>query len=123
MEDINKVTYDIVITMQPTSPLLKAFTLTRALQEFMEDEKDSYISGTNQPHLAWTKKQGDYVPLYEKRLNRQQLPPNYLEAGAFVISRRSCVKSDSRLGTKISVYEIPVNESIDIDSVNSYNFV
>lgn len=68
---------------------------------------DTYISVVNKPHLFWTKKDDCYVPNYEKRLNRQQLPPNYLETGAFLITRRECMEINSRIGKKVSVYEMP----------------
>ena len=48
------------------------------------------------------------------------LPPKYLETGAFLISNRECVKKYSRIGNKVSVYEMPENESIDIDSVQDW---
>ena len=83
--------YDIIITLQPTSPVLKTETLDKAIEQFLDSDYDTYISATNKPHLAWTKNNGKIVPSYEKRVNRQQLPPNYLEAGAFFISKRDNV--------------------------------
>ena len=108
--------YDVVVTLQPTSPTLKASTLQKALETFVQGEMDSLISVVNQPHLAWSKGEQGYYPLYEKRLNRQQLPPNYVEAGAFLLSRREWVTPQSRLGERVSVFEISPQEGIDIDS-------
>lgn len=116
MEKQKNDRYDVVVTLQPTSPLLKSETLNRALEDFLADDKDSYISGVNQAHLSWGKDEKGYHPNYAKRLNRQQLPPHYVEAGAFLISRRSCMAKDSRLGEKISVYEIDPSEAVDIDT-------
>lgn len=120
MEEKHKKKYDIVITLQPTSPLLKSVTLKDAIEDFVKDNKDTYISVTNKPHLAWSKDKDRFYPLYEKRLNRQQLPPNYHETGAFLITKREFVTNNSRLGKTVSVYEIPENESIDIDSVSDW---
>lgn len=111
---------DIVITMQPTSPLLKIETLDKAIDFFLNSEYDTVISAVNNPHLAWGEDNGEFIPLYEKRLNRQYLPKHLLETGAFVITKREFVRDDSRLGNKINLFEMPVQESIDIDSFSDW---
>jgi CMP-N-acetylneuraminic acid synthetase/spore coat polysaccharide biosynthesis predicted glycosyltransferase SpsG len=116
MEKEHNVQYDIVITMQPTSPLLKRETLDAAIEHFMKNDFDTVLSGINKPHLSWTEKEGRIVPAYEKRLNRQYLPKNLMETGAFFISKREFVQEHSRFGSNVSVYEISENEAIDIDT-------
>lgn len=106
---------DIVITMQPTSPLLTTETFDNALQIFLNANMDTMISAVNKPHLSWGEKDGAYFPLYEKRLNRQYLPKHLMETGAFVISKREFVVENSRFGNKINLYEVPDEESVDID--------
>lgn len=87
-EDKSGIKYDTVVTLQPTSPLLTVDTLTRALQSFINNETDSMISVVNTPHLRWKKDdKGRIVQDYIKRLNRQQLPPSYLETGAFLYAK------------------------------------
>lgn len=116
-EDKLGIKYDTVVTLQPTSPLLSVDTLTRALQSFTNNEADSMISVVNAPHLRWKRDdKGRIVQDYIKRLNRQQLPPSYLETGAFFICKRSCLTPNSRLGKKVSVFEVPENEATDIDT-------
>lgn len=110
------VRYDVVVTLQPTSPLLTVETLDAALAEFERSSSDSMISVVNAPHLAWKREKGKTVPDYEERLNRQQLPPRYLETGAFLISRRNCVTEGSRLGSSVTVFEVPDIEATDIDT-------
>lgn len=113
-------TYDIVITMQPTSPLLTRETLDEAIKYFLDKQCETIISVVNKPHLSWKQVNGEIVPNYEKRLNRQELPANYLETGAFVITRRCFVTENSRFGHKISVYEVPEKEATDIDSYEDW---
>lgn len=108
---------DIVVTMQPTSPTLTVATLDRAIGHFIQNGLDTLISACNRPHLAWRRDAvGKVVPAYEKRLNRQYLPPYYEETGAFVVSRREIVTATSRIGPKTEVFEIPEEESLDIDT-------
>lgn len=114
------VKYDIIITLQATSPLLKGETLEKAVESFINNKGDTYISVVNKPHLSWCRNETGYFPNYTQRLNRQQLPPNYVETGAFFITKREFVKPDSRMGKDISVFEVPEEESIDIDSVSDW---
>lgn len=109
--------YDVIITLQPTSPLLTLGTLNKALKEFLKIGNDSMISVVNEPHLRWKKNDcGQIVADYRQRLNRQQLPPSYSETGAFLICKRSVLTPMSRLGESVSVFEVPVSEATDIDT-------
>lgn len=108
--------WDYIITMQPTSPSLSVHTLDAAITYMIQQELDTLISAVNTPHLSWRIENGKKVPNYSKRLNRQYLPPYYVETGAFVISRASVVTPETRIGSNIDIYEVPKNESQDIDS-------
>ena len=44
--------FDVVVTLQPTSPLLSVETLDAALEYFLSSELDTLISVVNNPHLA-----------------------------------------------------------------------
>lgn len=107
--------WDYVITMQPTSPTLSVETLDRAIKYAIDHNLDTLISVINTPHLSWSEKEGNKVPNYKKRLNRQYLPPYYKETGAFMISRASVVTSETRIGQNVNVFEIAESEAIDID--------
>lgn len=108
--------WDYIITMQPTSPTLKVETLDAAIKYAIDNKLDTCISAINAPHLSWREEDGKKVPNYTKRLNRQYLPANYLETGAFVISKASVVTEYTRIGTKIDVFELSEQEAVDIDT-------
>lgn len=108
--------WDYVITMQPTSPTLQVETLDAAIKYTIENDMDTVISAINAPHLSWGEQEGKKVPNYTERLNRQYLPPCYQETGAFVISKMSAVTPKTRIGTKVDIYEVPENESLDVDT-------
>lgn len=121
MEQEKGTVYDVVVTLQPTSPLLSVQTLSHALEDFVQSSYDTYISVVNKPHLSWSVGSGGgYKQDYEKRQNRQQLPPRYEETGAFLIARRKCISPGSRIGKKVSVYEMPKQEAVDIDDVSDW---
>lgn len=96
--------YDYIVTMQPTSPTLQVATLDSAIKYAIDNDFDTIISAINRPYLSWREEKGRKVPNYEKRLNRQYLPVNYVETGAFIISRRSVVTQNSRIGQKVDIY-------------------
>ncbi len=108
--------FDYIVTMQPTSPTLRVGTLDTAIQYAIEGDFDTVISGINTPHLSWGVKDGKKVPNYTERLNRQYLPPCYVETGAFVISKAAVVTPKTRIGENIDVFEVPEDESQDVDT-------
>ena len=110
------VSWDYVITMQPTSPTLSVNSLDAAIRYTIEKDFDTVISGINDPHLTWGIREGNIVPNYKERLNRQYLPPCYKETGAFVISKASVVTEKTRIGKKVNIYELPISEAQDIDT-------
>ena len=108
--------WDYIVTMQPTSPTLRVETLDAAIKYAIDNNLDTLISAINAPHLSWGEKNGKKVPNYTERLNRQYLPPCYMETGAFVISKASVVTPKTRIGENVDVYEIPEDESQDVDN-------
>ena len=120
MEEIKGYKYDLVITMQPTSPKLSSDTLNKAIDYLLQNNYDTVISGVNDPRLSWRIEDGKCIPNYEKRLNRQYLPKDLKETGAFVITRREFVKETGRFGANVSLYEVPESESGDIDTVQDW---
>lgn len=110
------VSWDYVVTMQPTSPTLSVKTLDDAIKYAIENDLDTLISAINAPRLSWGEKDGKKVPNYTERLNRQYLPPCYMETGAFVVSKAAVITEKSRIGTKVDVFEVPENESQDVDT-------
>lgn len=110
------IRYDFVMTMQPTSPTLKADSLRQAVKYFLETGTDTLLSVYNEPHLSWTKEGQSFQPQYQKRVNRQWLPPHYKETGGFLLAKRDCVLENSRIGERVGVFELSETEAVDIDS-------
>ena len=108
--------WDYIVTMQPTSPTLRVITLDHAIEYTVNNGLDTVISAINSPHLSWGEKDGKKIPNYKERLNRQYLPPCYMETGAFVISKASVVTPKTRIGVNVDVYEVPEDESQDVDT-------
>ena len=114
--------YDIVITIQPTSPLLKKATLNKSIEKFGDLNIDSVLSVVDDRHLSWGYDETNqkYFPNYIERKNRQYLPKNFRETGAILATRRQFVFKNSRLGTNLDLIEVSREESVDIDNYEDW---
>jgi CMP-N-acetylneuraminic acid synthetase/spore coat polysaccharide biosynthesis predicted glycosyltransferase SpsG len=111
------IEWDYIVTMQPTSPTLTVDTLDKAVRKAVDKGLDTLISVTNDPKLSWSEgPDGSPCPNYKERLNRQWLPPEWVETGAFVVSRASVVTPETRIGEKVGVFEVPDEEGVDVDT-------
>ncbi len=113
--------YDVIVTMQPTSPLLKTITLDSALKRFEIDARlDTLISAKEDTHLTWLQNGEKYIPNYQKRVNRQYLPPVYRETGGFLITRSDVIGPENRIGKSVDLYLLGGGEEIDIDTYEDW---
>jgi CMP-N-acetylneuraminic acid synthetase/spore coat polysaccharide biosynthesis predicted glycosyltransferase SpsG len=122
MEKLTGKTYSIVATMQPTSPLLRTQSLDMAIEGMLaNDSIDTVLSAKEDAHLSWRREDGRYLPNYEKRLNRQQLKPEFRETGGFVLTRVRAMRENSRFGPNVSLQILRGAETIDIDDYTDWN--
>jgi len=116
-EEREKKVYDIVVTLQPTSPLLKVESLDSALNKIISKQDiDTVISCVNDTHLTWVKGEDGYYPNYEKRVNRQELPQIFKETGGFLITRSHFITKNNRIGQNVELWTLSETEAIDIDT-------
>jgi CMP-N-acetylneuraminic acid synthetase len=81
-QNIEGKVYDLIVTLQPTSPLLKTISLDSAISRMLENDRiDTIISVKDATHLSWRKENGRFIPNYKERLNRQYLTPTFTETG------------------------------------------
>jgi CMP-N-acetylneuraminic acid synthetase/spore coat polysaccharide biosynthesis predicted glycosyltransferase SpsG len=116
IESTTKKKYDIVITLQATSPLLLPMSLDKAIEKLRDEDLDTILPVTDATHLYWKKENDKIFPDYESRLNRQWLPKKFKEAGAFLITKREFVKKDSRFGENVDIFILEETEGLDIDT-------
>lgn len=114
--------YDIIVTLQPTSPLLKTASLDDAISQIVNNASiDTIISVKEDTHLTWEKIEGRYIPNYDKRVNRQFLNPVFKETGGFLITRSPFVTEHNRIGKNIELFLLSDGEDIDIDTYEDWN--
>ena len=114
--------YELIITVQPTSPLLKHESLKKAILKILKNKRiDTIISASEDTHLTWKQNLDRYIPLYKERVNRQQLPKIYKETGSFLITRSNIISKSNRIGKNVDLHCLSKDEGIDIDTFEDWN--
>lgn len=121
-KEIENKEYDYIITMQPTSPLLKVESLDKAIFKAINNKNiETVIAAKDDTHLSWRKENNKFLPNYEKRVNRQYLTPTFTETGAFFITRKDIITPTNRIGKNVELYILSSGEEIDIDTYEDWN--
>ena len=119
----NNVDFDILVFIQPTSPLLSETYINDGIK--MMDEYDSVFSAYREHWIPrWTldSKPIDW-DIYD-RPRRQDVDESYVENGSFYITtKENLLKSNLRYSGKIGVVEMPLGESFQIDTMEDLNFI
>lgn len=114
--------YDLIVTMQPTSPLLSTQSLDKAIKKMVHDNSiETIIAAKDATHLSWRKENDKFAPNYSERLNRQYLTPEFTETGAFLITRNRIISENSRIGNNVDLALLSGGEEIDIDTYEDWN--
>ena len=108
--------YKNIITIQPTSPLLRAEDIDQVVEKLDKENLDTVLTVVDDRHLSWNKLNGLVSPNYAERVNRQYLPLTYKETGAVIACTRSQIESNTRIGSKVGIFEVPYETSFDIDN-------
>lgn len=118
---------NIVVTLQPTSPLRKAEHIDLGIKKFLKEGTDSLV-GVKEAYPPWWlfKPKGDrIIPFIEFKkgvlaynLERQQLPKVYQPNGALYVTKRGCLKKTNSLINPRSCAYLLMDEesSLDIDT-------
>ena len=113
---------DIIILLQPTSPLRNATDIDAALDIFLKTDCDSVISMykvEHSPYWCFKYKGDTFKPLFGNKglkMRRQELPDVYRPNGAIYITTiKNLYKNNGFYCDKIVPYIMPPKRSVDID--------
>lgn len=125
MEKLRGAKYDVVVMLQPTTPLRTADDIDACLRKLLDTNADSVISvvdvGGNHP-VRMKKIVDDVLVDYDteaiENMPRQDLPPVYLRAGSVYATRRDVVmEQNSFKGAVSRPYIIPPDRAVNIDTM------
>jgi CMP-N-acetylneuraminic acid synthetase len=116
--------WDVLVTLQATSPLTAAANIDAALAQFEREGDDSMLTGVRIKRFVWTP---DGKPLnynYRRRPRRQDFAGSIVENGAFYLTKRDILLKDKdRLGGKIGIHEMPADTMIELDEPEDWDTV
>ena len=115
--------FDILIFIQPTSPLLTSNDINGGLT--MMGKYESVFSAYKEHWLPrWSKTLKPIDWKVDNRPMRQEIEDAYVENGAFYItSRTRLIKSGLRYSGKTGVFEMPFSRSFQIDTMDDFAMV
>ncbi len=121
-KNLTNKNFDVIVTLQPTSPLLSSEYLDLGIEKMLTNlDIDTIISVKNDTHLSWSVKDGKYFPNYTNRVNRQYLKPVFTETGGFLITRSNLISANNRIGKNVDLIVLENGQEIDIDTFNDWN--
>jgi N-acylneuraminate cytidylyltransferase len=121
---MQEVPFDVLVTIQATSPLLTTQDLDLALAHFQAQHLESMLSAVRTKRFFWHDDATpiNYDPLHRPR--RQDFCGTLMENGAFYITRREILERyQCRLGGKIGVYEMDESTAVEIDEPEDWALV
>lgn len=120
MEETEGYRADVIILLQPTSPLRNSQHIDEAIETFFSNKYDSLLSVCPSHAFLWkADKEKMYSVNYDfrNRPRRQERELEYRENGAIYITKYDILMNGhNRLGGKIGLYIMPGKSSWEIDS-------
>lgn len=131
MEELEGRQYDAVMLLQPTAPFRTAADIDAAIGLLeASPDADSVISVADVEayHPARMKYIRDgklidppFAEAYESQ-NRQELTPMYIRNGAIYLTKRATILNHSFKGTTCLAYVMPAERSVNIDTLQDFEF-
>jgi CMP-N-acetylneuraminic acid synthetase len=118
MHDVRQIDADFYLQTHSTNPLLRAETITRAIQQFLDTGSiyDSLFSVTKLQTRLWDALGRAINHNPNILLRTQDLPPVYLENSClYLFSRTTLESTRNRIGQRPLMFEIDKIEAWDID--------
>jgi CMP-N,N'-diacetyllegionaminic acid synthase len=123
LEDNEQYDPDIIIILQPTSPLRTVCDVEGALNKYLESRCDSMVSvcrAEHPPYLMFTIEDNKMKPIIQNRekiTRRQDAPIVYRLNGAIYIAKKDFIMSENKIMDENTIaFEMPVERSVDIDN-------
>jgi len=119
-----KLDFDVLATIQATSPLIKPEDFQNAYNLFNTGGYDSLLTAVRIKRFFWSDSGTalNYIP--RQRPRRQDFIGSLMENGAFYFTKRSVLAHENcRLGGCIGIYEMAAESAVEIDEPEDWTLV
>jgi len=128
IEFADKYKFENIVLIQPTSPLLTAIDLEKAIEAYEEKNADSLLSVIEQKRFIWKIGENDFVcPVNynpQSRPRRQEMDGFLVENGAFYITKKELlIETGCRLSGNIAHYKMSDESYYEIDEPEDWIIV
>jgi CMP-N-acetylneuraminic acid synthetase len=123
MYDASQVAADLYLQTHSTNPLIKADTLSRAINVFKESSEvhDSLFSVTRLQTRLWDAQTKPLNHDVEVLLQTQDLPPVFEENSCiYLFTAENLKRRNNRMGEKPLMFEMDPVEALDIDEESDF---
>ena len=119
---------DVVLTIQPTSPLITADDINTVIKQMMTTKYNSVISVTSDHSFLWEKQNKYMIPKYHDpchRIRRQDLVPTFKENGSIYATTVSNILNTNTIYgmDKVGYIEISKSRSFEIDDYEDIKII
>jgi CMP-N-acetylneuraminic acid synthetase len=123
MYDTDHVSADLYLQTHSTNPLLRATTISKAINEFIKKSPpyDSLFSVTRLQTRLWDKNTQPINHDADVLLQTQDLPPVFEENSCiYLFTKENLKRRGNRIGENPLMFEIPNEEALDIDEESDF---
>jgi len=116
---------DIVVLLQPTSPIRRKKTLTKFSEALLSDNFESALTVYNFHGFLWEKIDNNTIsPKYQDRPRRQDMPPTYQETGSiYSTTFKKFSQNNNRVSGNITPIFVEFEESLEVDTLEEFNVI
>ena len=120
---------DIIINLQPTSPIRNNNLIDNCIEEYSKGDYDSLLTGEKMTPFLWQKKNKEWKYTVDKnncckRKMRQQFKENEMlwhDCGSiYIVDTEVLLKTNCRIGKKPCIFETDKFQSIQIDEEDDF---
>jgi CMP-N-acetylneuraminic acid synthetase len=108
---LERMAAEVVVLLQPTSPIRDPDLIDRCVQRFLETDADSLATGFMCKYVEY----GRDVELFGAELQRQDLPGFFYDDGSVYVIRGSLLARGDRYGQRIERMLTDREQNLDID--------
>ena len=126
-DDVANVQADLYLMTHTTNPLMSADTIRKAIAAFMEAKATGAADSLFSVNKVQTRfYRSDCSPVnhdLDNLIPTQELEPWFEEnSNLYLFTTESFIKTQARIGSKPLMFEVPLLESVDIDTPEDWDF-